>query len=304
MRYRWCMEVTNMMELHQINKCLGKKHVLKDVTVSIPDGNIYGLIGPNGAGKSTLLRIIAGVYRADRGSMMLDKEPVYDNADKKRQVLFISDEPFQFFHATLKDMKNFYASWYDLDESLYQTYREQFHLDENKPLKNFSKGMKRQGFLIIALAIAPRYLLLDESFDGLDPIMRREFKSAITARIAQKQMTVILASHDIKEMQEICDAFAMLQDGQIVTSGNLVETLSQVHRIKLAFDQLIDPTWFEELDLISMRVTSKVVNLYVRGQEPALREYLSTLHPLMMEVLPVSLEELFIQKVSWKENVQ
>ena len=191
-----------------------------------------------------------------------------------------------------------------MDESLYQTYREQFHLDENKPLKNFSKGMKRQGFLIIALAIAPRYLLLDESFDGLDPLMRREFKSAITARIAQKQMTVILASHDIKEMQEICDAFAMLQDGQIVTSGNLVETLSQVHRIQLAFDQLIDPTWFEELDLISMRVTSKVVNLYVRGQEPALREYLSTLHPLMMEVLPVSLEELFIQKVSWKENVQ
>lgn len=293
-----------MMDLHQINKCLGKKHVLKDVSLSIPDGNIFGLIGPNGAGKSTLLRIIAGVYRADRGSMMLDGEPVYDNADKKRQVLFISDEPFQFFHATLKDMKDFYAAWYDLDETLYQTYREQFHLDENKPLKNFSKGMKRQGFLIIALAIAPRYLLLDESFDGLDPLMRRTFKTAITERIVQKQMTVILASHDIKEMQDICDAFAMLEDGKIVTSGNLVETLAQVHRIQLAFDRPIDSTWFEDLDLISMRVTSKVVNLYVRGQEQALRDYVSTLHPLMMEVLPVSLEELFIQKVSWKENAQ
>lgn len=292
-----------MMELHQINKCLGKKHVLKDVTLSIPDGIIYGLIGPNGAGKSTLLRIIAGVYRADCGSVLLDGEDVFDHADKKKQLLFLSDEPFQFFHATLKEMKDFYASWYDLDEALYQTYRKEFHLDESKPLKQFSKGMKRQAFMIIALAIAPRYLLLDESFDGLDPMMRRTFKKAISERIEQKQMTVVLSSHDIKEMQEICDAFAMLEEGTIVTSGNLLDTLSQVHRIQLAFDRPIDSAWFDGLDLISVKIISKVVNLYVHGNEQSLREYLSKLHPRMMEFLPVSLEELFIQKVSMQEEV-
>lgn len=292
-----------MMELHQINKCLGKKHVLKDVTLSIPDGIIYGLIGPNGAGKSTLLRIIAGVYRADCGSVLLDGEDVFDHADKKKQLLFLSDEPFQFFHATLKEMKDFYASWYDLDEALYQTYRKEFNLDESVPLKQFSKGMKRQAFMIIALAIAPRYLLLDESFDGLDPMMRRTFKKAISERIEQKQMTVVLSSHDIKEMQEICDAFAMLEEGTIVTSGNLLDTLSQVHRIQLAFDRPIDSAWFDGLDLISVKIISKVVNLYVHGNEQSLLEYLSKLHPRMMEFLPVSLEELFIQKVSMQEEV-
>lgn len=286
-----------MIEFRHVHKCLGKKHVLNDVNLQIETGKIFGLIGPNGAGKSTLLRLLAGIYRCDGGMILMDGEKLYDNASCKQDVLFISDDPFQFFHATLKEMKSFYQTWYEFDEQVYQAYLEQFHLDETKPLVNFSKGMKRQAFILLGLAIAPRYLLLDEAFDGLDPLMRRYFKTAISERIAKKAMSVIIASHDLKEMEDFCDCFAMIEDGKIHTSGDMQETLSDIHRIQMAFAHPIDDAWFTELDLIHKEIKSKVVNLYVRGDIEKIETYLRTLAPLMMEVLPVNLEEFFIQEV-------
>lgn len=286
-----------MIELRHVNKCLGKKHVLKDVSAKIEDGTIFGLIGPNGAGKSTLLRLLAGIYRCDGGSILLDGEKLYDHEACKQNVLFISDDPFQFFHATLKEMKEFYQTWYSFDENSYERYLKQFHLDENKPLMNFSKGMKRQAFILLGLAVAPRYLLLDEAFDGLDPMMRRHFKSAISERITEKKMTVIISSHDLKEMEDLCDCFAMLEDGKITTSGDVYDTLSQIHRIQMAFANDIDPAIFAAMDPISVEIRSKVVNLYVRGDLNKICAYLDTLHPLIKEVLPVNLEEFFIQEV-------
>ena len=206
-----------MIECRNVYKFLGKKQVLQDVNLRIPDGSIFGLIGPNGAGKSTLLRMLAGIYQCDGGQIVLDEERVFDHPSCKRQIMFISDEPFQFFHATLKDMKNFYQDWYRVDERLYHHYLNLFHLDENQLLKNFSKGMKRQAFILLGLAASPRYLLLDEAFDGLDPMMRHHFKNVISERIADQKMSVIIASHDLKEMEAVWDMFAMLENGQIRT---------------------------------------------------------------------------------------
>lgn len=293
-----------MIELRHVNKCLGKKHVLKDVNGKIEDGMIFGLIGPNGAGKSTLLRLLAGIYRCDGGGIYMDGEKIFNNADCKRQILFISDDPFQFFHATLEEMKEFYATWYDLDEQIYHMYLDMFHLDETKPLVNFSKGMKRQAFIILGLAIAPRYLLLDEAFDGLDPLMRRHFKSAISERIAEKRMTVIISSHDLQEMEDLCDAFAMLEDGKICTSGEMDQTLAKVHRIQMAFAEMVPDDCFQGLDIVSLEIRSKVANLYVRGNIDKITAYLATLEPLMLEVLPVHLEELFIQEVTYRREEQ
>lgn len=286
-----------MIECRNVYKFLGKKQVLQDVNLRIPDGSIFGLIGPNGAGKSTLLRMLAGIYQCDGGQIVLDEERVFDHPSCKRQIMFISDEPFQFFHATLKDMKNFYQDWYRVDERLYHHYLNLFHLDENQLLKNFSKGMKRQAFILLGLAASPRYLLLDEAFDGLDPMMRHHFKNVISERIADQKMSVMIASHDLKEMEAFCDMFAMLENGQIRTGGSLDQELAKVHRIQMAFSETVDPAVFADMDVVTMQIRSRVVNLYVRGDIEKVEAYLKTLDPLVLEILPVNLEEMFIQEV-------
>lgn len=286
-----------MIEFQHVYKFLGKKQVLQDVNLTIPDGSVFGLIGENGVGKSTLLRLLSGIYQCDGGKLLLDGERIYDNKSCKQQILFISDDPFQFFHSTLADMKRFYQDWYDIDEALYYRYLKLFQLDEHKPLHNFSKGMKRQAFILLGLAASPRYLLLDEAFDGLDPIMRRHFKQIIADQIADKKMSVIISSHDLKELQDFCDSFAMLENGTIHTSGLMNEALSDIHHIQMAFLNEVNPEWFQELNIITMQINSRVVKLYVKGDEARIRTYLESLKPLVLELLPVQLEEMFIQEV-------
>lgn len=292
-----------MIEFQHVYKFLGKKQVLQDVNVTIPDGTVFGLIGANGSGKSTFLRLLSGIYQCDGGKILLDQEHIFDNRRCKKQILFISDEPFQFFRSTLADMKRFYSQWYKIDEDRYREYLTMFHLDEHKPLHNFSKGMKRQAFILLGLAASPRYLLLDEAFDGLDPMMRRYFKQVIAERIADKSMSVIISSHDLKEVQDFCDSFAMIENGTVSTSGEMNDTLANIHHIQMAFHEEVKAEWFNQLDVITMQIRSRVVKLYVRGDEEKIRSYLKTLHPLVLELLPVQLEEMFIQSVIHQKEV-
>lgn len=292
-----------MIEFQHVYKFLGKKQVLQDVNVTIPDGTVFGLIGENGAGKSTFLRLLSGIYQCDGGKILLDQEHIFDNHRCKKQILFISDEPFQFFRSTLADMKRFYSQWYKIDEDRYREYLTMFHLDEHKPLHNFSKGMKRQAFILLGLAASPRYLLLDEAFDGLDPMIRRYFKQVIAERIADKSMSVIISSHDLKEVQDFCDSFAMIENGSVSTSGEMNDALANIHHIQMAFHEEVKAEWFDQLDVITMQIRSKVVKLYVRGDEEKIRSYLKTLHPLVLELLPVQLEEMFIQSVIHQKEV-
>lgn len=292
-----------MIEFQHVYKFLGKKQVMQDVNVTIPDGTVFGLIGANGSGKSTFLRLLSGIYQCDGGKILLDQEHIFDNRRCKKQILFISDEPFQFFRSTLADMKRFYSQWYKIDEDRYREYLTMFHLDEHKPLHNFSKGMKRQAFILLGLAASPRYLLLDEAFDGLDPMIRRYFKQVIAERIADKSMSVIISSHDLKEVQDFCDSFAMIENGTVSTSGEMNDALANIHHIQMAFHEEVKAEWFDQLDVITMQIRSKVVKLYVRGDEEKIRSYLKTLHPLVLELLPVQLEEMFIQSVIHQKEV-
>lgn len=292
-----------MIEFQHVYKFLGKKQVLQDVNVTIPDGTVFGLIGANGSGKSTFLRLLSGIYQCDGGKILLDQEHIFDNRRCKKQILFISDEPFQFFRSTLADMKRFYSQWYKIDEDRYREYLTMFHLDEHKPLHNFSKGMKRQAFILLGLAASPRYLLLDEAFDGLDPMIRRYFKQVIAERIADKSMSVIISSHDLKEVQDFCDSFAMIENGSVSTSGEMNDALANIHHIQMAFHEEVKAEWFDQLDVITMQIRSKVVKLYVRGDEEKIRSYLKTLHPLVLELLPVQQEEMFIQSVIHQKEV-
>ena len=215
--------------------------------------------------------------------------------------MLISDDPYFFTHATITAMCDFYKTWYPSfnEDDLYK-YTDFFSLPLNKPIKDFSKGMKRQTMLAIALAIAPKYLLLDEAFDGLDPVMRLTFKRAITTLIENKDMTVIISSHNLRELEDICDYFGILDDGMIATSGDLYEAKDHIHKIQLAFKEELDRERFDHLELLSFKKQSRVINMVVKGDIEDIKTYLNSLNPLLLEVLPVNLEEIFIYEMERK----
>lgn len=290
-----------MIEIKDVSKSFGNKVILDHLHLTIKQGCVFGLIGPNGAGKSTLLRILNGILKADEGSALYNGIDVYENVPVKNDILFISDDPYYFTYATMKEMKEFYQLWYPLfDEGTYQYYLTLFHLDEVKKIKDFSKGMKRLALLCIALAVSPKYLLLDEAFDGLDPMMRLHFKRAVNQCIEEKEMTIIISSHNLRELEDICDSFGILDNGRITTSGDIDQTKSQIHKIQLAFLEQVNKDVFDELDVLSMNLQSRVVNLVVKGDIDEIKEFLSRLSPLMMEILPVNLEEVFIYEMERK----
>lgn len=290
-----------MLKVRSVTKKFQDNVVLSDVNLDIPQGSVFGLIGPNGAGKSTLLKILSGIIKPELGSVLLNDEPVYDHAQVKKEILLLSDEPFYFYNASIAEMKEFYKTWYiSFDEAIYNHYIQVFQLDEKKPMKNFSKGMKRQAFIAIALAISPKYLLLDEAFDGLDPMMRLIFKQAIAALLENKEITVIISSHNLHELEDICDTFGILENGQVNTSGYIDEAKENIHKIQIAFSQEMHEDDFKELDLLSLHIQSRVVNMVVKGNIEKISNYLDSMQPLMKEVLDVNLEELFLYEMKQK----
>lgn len=293
-----------MLKVCELDKKLQNHHVLKSFNMEVTDGCIYGLIGENGAGKSTLLRTIAGVYECDNGYVMIDEYKLHEHPEKKADILLIQDEPFFFHNATLSEMKRFYQIAHpDLDEAYYHRLIHVFDIDDHMPLAKYSKGMKRQAFLILGLCAAPRYLLLDEAFDGLDPHMRMMFKKEISERIEAKKMSVIISSHNLKEMEEYCDCFGILENGSLITSGSVSDKLHEVHRFQLAFPRAMSEADFTDLNLLSIQVESKIVNLVAQGEEAEIKAYLTEKQPVMMEMLPVSLEEIFVFYMLKKEEV-
>ena len=290
-----------MLNIRCVSKKLGNKKVLDQVNLQIQDGSIFGLVGPNGAGKSTLLRILAGVIREDAGVVTWDNEPIFDNPAVKKDILFISDEPYYFYNASISDMKQFYQLWYpSFDEDEYAHYLKLFHLDEKMPLAQFSKGMKRQAFIIFALAIAPKLLLLDEVFDGLDPMMRLMFQRALAKSVEEKKMTVLISSHNIRELEDICDSFGILDDHCITTGGDIESVRENVHAIQLAFKEEVDPSLFDHLDVLSIRVESKFAKLVVKGNVEKIINYLRSLDPVILEVQNINLEEVFLYEMEKK----
>lgn len=291
-----------MLEIRNLSKSLGENPVLKHCSLKIEEGKVFGLVGVNGAGKSTLLRCIAGIFRPEEGEILIDGEPVYENEKIKKQILFISDDPYYPINATVLTLKNFYQTFYDWDEERFQRYFSIFDLPLNKPINNFSKGMKRQVFILISLAIMPKYLILDESFDGLDPLMRLNFKKALTEVLEEGKMTVVIASHSLRELEDICDAFGILENGSIQTFGDLEASKNQIHKIQAAFKDEISEELFKDLDVYYLKKVSHVVTLVVRGDIEEIKQYLQLLNPVLIDVLNVSFEELFIYEIMKKEG--
>ena len=239
-----------MIEIKGVTKALGNNLVLDEVNLSIEEGKVFGLVGVNGAGKSTLLRCLAGIYKPESGEVVINGKQVYENPHVKQDIVLINDDPYYPLNATVDDIKNLYASFYALDEKRYETYVSLFKLDRKKVINNFSKGMKRQVFLIMALAISPKVLILDEAFDGLDPFVRLTFKRALTDLIEEKNITVIISSHNLRELEDICDSFGILENHHIVTSGDIQEGKDNIHKMQLVFKDNVTKDMLTNLDII------------------------------------------------------
>lgn len=286
-----------MIEIKGVTKALGNNLVLDEVNLSIEEGKVFGLVGVNGAGKSTLLRCLAGIYKPESGEVVINGKQVYENPHVKQDIVLINDDPYYPLNATVDDIKNLYASFYALDEKRYETYVSLFKLDRKKVINNFSKGMKRQVFLIMALAISPKVLILDEAFDGLDPFVRLTFKRALTDLIEEKNITVIISSHNLRELEDICDSFGILENHHIVTSGDIQEGKDNIHKMQLVFKDNVTKDMLTNLDIIHFDQVGRVMSLVVKGNIDEIKAELNQYHPLLMEVLAISIEEMFIYEM-------
>jgi len=294
-----------MIEILNTSKKFDTFTVLDDITLTIPKGTAFGLLGSNGAGKSTILRLLCGVYNPDGGSVTIDGEPVFNNPKVKERVFFINDETIQFANFTLRELKNFYKGFYPkFSEELFEKLRQTINLPLDKKTNAFSKGMKRQAIVIIALACQTDYLLLDEAFDGLDPTMRIIVKRMLVDAMIDRQLTTIISSHNLKEINEVCDSVALLHQGKIVFSRDLDSVKSNIHKVQVVFPQ-INPslpqnytqTEFPELDILHFEQNHSVYHVIIRGSEEDIKEKFKSKNPLVLDIIPLSLEEIFIYEM-------
>lgn len=282
-----------MITIKGLRKSYGTKEVLSGVSLMVPDASVFGLVGINGAGKTTLLRMMADVLRPDEGTVEYDGENIAGNAKKRRELFFLPDEPYYTAGTTVEKLVALYKSYYAFDDELFARYEALFSLERRTPIRNFSKGMKRQAFAALALACRPKYLLLDEAFDGLDPLARLELKRGI---ISLEGTTAVISSHSLRELEDICSGFALLDGGAVADAGDLSETLAQVHKFQAAFEEPVPRERFP-FECLSFESEGRVVRFVVRGEREEIVSALKALSPIFVEEIKVDFEELFLCEV-------
>lgn len=291
-----------MIELKKFTKKFGDVTAVDGVSFQVEPGSIFGLVGSNGAGKSTLLRGICGIYEPDGGQVRLDGEAPYENPAVKGKVFFVSDYPYFMNQFALKDMADFfrriYPNWSDEE---YARLRKIFPLDPKMKIHNMSKGMQRQAALICALATMPEYLLMDEVFDGLDPVMRQLLKRVISERAAERQMTVVIASHNLRELEDFCDHVGLIHKGGVLFEQELDELKLGIHKVQAVYRPALDSEALDELrdalDIIKLEIQGSMVRFVARGSEEEIDRVMQHRNTIFYETLPLSLEEVFISEM-------
>ena len=284
-----------MLMVKELSKRFGMKQAIADLSLTLEEGHIFGLLGTNGAGKSTLLRVMGGILRADTGSVCLDEASVYENPAVKRKICYLSDEPTFLSGASLAEMGRMQAAYYpEYSESKLRALCERFALPMNERITSFSKGTQKRAQICLGLSLNPRVLLCDETFDGLDPVMRDSFKRVLSEETVDRGLITVLAGHNQQEMEDICDSVGFLHEGRLVCSGDLDALLRDVHRVQLIpTDETTDEA-LAALSPLRMQRQGRLYMMTFRGDREQLEQKLSALQPLFMEFLPLSLEEVFI----------
>ncbi|MFI8684233.1 ABC transporter ATP-binding protein [Rossellomorea sp. NPDC077527] len=287
-----------MIEIKSIRKAFEGTKIIHDTSFTVQKGSIYGLLGSNGAGKTTLLKTISGVLKPDNGEILVDSQPVYENIPTKEKLFFIPDQPFFFSHYTLNQMARFYQNTYTRwNEEQYKSLIKEFRIDSHKKLHKFSKGVQRQAAFILALATEPEVLILDEPMDGLDPVVRKKVKSVLISEVANREMTIIISSHNLREVEDICDHVGILHQGEFILEKELDDLKSGIHKVQLAFKGEIPENLFSQLELLHSEARGSVSLCIVRGEEHQVRSIIQPYQPVIFDMLPLTLEEIFVYEM-------
>ena len=292
-----------MIKINQAVKTFGAVRALDGLDMHVERGSVYGLVGPNGAGKTTVLRHICGVYRQDGGEVLVDGEPVFENVEVKRKLFSIPDELYSFSSASTRDMMKFYRGFYPaFDGARYEALRQAFaEIDERTPIRRLSKGMQKQSAFWLALCCRPELLVLDEPVDGLDPVMRRQVWSLLLGDVAERGMTVLVSSHNLRELEDVCDHVGILSRGKVLLERSLTELQGNVSKIQIAFKDGEEPELPADLDVVHAAQTGRIRTLIVRGRPDEVKSRLAACGPLLMEALPLTLEEIFIYEMGGED---
>ena len=287
-----------MIEVNNVTKRFGDFVALDGLNMHVERGAIYGLVGPNGAGKSTIIRHLSGVYKQDEGTVTIDGQPVYENEKLKQRFTVIPDEIFYFTQANTMDMMKFYKSMYPkFDEALFKKILACFpEINPKKMVRSLSKGMQKQVAFMLSIAARPELMILDEPVDGLDPVMRRQIWSLIMSDVAEHGLTVLVSSHNLRELEDVCDHVGIMNHGKILIERSLDELQTSITKIQLAFEGDM-PSLPPEVQVLKRITTGRVHTLIVKGEPRAAEQTISALNPLLMDVLPLTLEEIFIYEL-------
>lgn len=290
------------IELKNVTKIYEGFKALDALNLTVPSGSVYGLIGPNGAGKTTAIRHMMGVLRQDAGSVLLDGEPVFENPSVKARMLCIPDEPYFTSTSTTRDLMKFTRALYPrFDTERYEKLREIFALDDTRPIRRLSRGMQKQSAFWIALAARPEVLVLDEPVDGLDPVMRRQVWSLILQDVAERGTTVLVSSHNLRELEDVCDHVGVMSRGKLLLEHSLSELQDYTVKLQLAFEGAELPALPQEIKVLHHAQTGRVHTLICRGSAEELEQQLAALHPIFIDAVPLSLEEIFIYELGGED---
>ncbi len=292
-----------MIQVNNVVKTFDGFRALDGLSMHAEKGSIYGLVGPNGAGKSTILRHIMGIYRPDSGSVLVDGQPVYENPAVKAKIAAIPDELYYFTSATTRDMMRFYRGLYpQFDNKRYEALKEAFpEVDERQPIRRLSKGMQKQSAFWLTLCCNPEVLVLDEPVDGLDPVMRRQVWSLLMGDVSQRGTTVLVSSHNLRELEDVCDHVGVLSHGKVLLERSLTDLQDNVVKLQIAFEDGQLPPLPEDLNLLHTTQVGRVFTLIVRGNPAEIRSRMAQFNPILMEALPLSLEEIFIYEMGGED---
>lgn len=287
-----------MIEVNQCSKKFGMLQAVNKVSLQIGNREVFGLVGSNGAGKSTLLRMMAGIIRGDEGNILVDGTDVYENEKAKSSIFYIADDSYFPANFTPREMAVYYKNVYpSFRMQKYEKLMKQFHLDERGKINRFSKGMKKQLLVILGIAAGTKYMLCDETFDGLDPVMRQAVKSLFAAEIMNRDFSPVIASHNLRELEDICDHVGLLHQGGILLSQDLEELKFHIHKVQCVLsDSQKEKELAKELDVLSIQHQGSILLITARGTRTEIMERIQAKKPLFCEILPLTLEEIFISE--------
>ena len=292
-----------MIEAKNLVKSFDGFRALDGLTMTVPRGSIYGLVGPNGAGKSTLLRHVTGIYRQDSGSVLLEGSPIYENPAAKARIANIPDELYYFLSASTRDMMRFYKGFYPrFDQGRYEALKDVFStVNEKQAIRRLSKGMQKQAAFWLALCCRPEVLVLDEPVDGLDPVMRRQVWSLLMGDVAEHGTTVLVSSHNLRELEDVCDHVGILSHGKVLIERSLTDLQENLVKMQVVFQEREMPQLPEGLEVLHVSQVGRIHTLIVRGNATEVTNRLAVLAPILLEALPLTLEEIFIYELGGED---